>query len=397
MADKGKRPLSPESTLGPKEESAISTEPGTENVNQQQEEIAVASQWQLVWWKFRKHKVAMFSGFLLIVFYLIALFAEFIAPATPHAYNVRFNFAPPQRIHFVSAEGVSLRPFVYGYERRIDPVTLRRTYVPDTDQIYYIYFFVRGESYRFWGQWQTNLHLFGLADPNAPFYLLGADQTGRDVLSRIIYGARISLSIGLVGVFISLVLGVIIGGFAGYYGGLIDNLVQRLIELLRSMPTIPLWMALSAALPANWPALRVYFGITIILSFIGWTDLARVVRSKFLSLRNEDFVVAARLDAVKEGRIILKHMIPSFSSHIIASVTLAIPGMILAETALSFLGLGLRPPLVSWGVLMQQAQNIQSVAHAPWLLLPGVAVIITVLAFNFLGDGLRDAADPYAN
>lgn len=370
--------------------------PKAPDVQENNNEIYVATQWQLIWWRFRRHKLAIVSGIVIIFFYIVAVFAEFIAPSVPTDYDVKYNYVPPQRVHFVSDHGFTLRPFVYGYKRVIDRETLRRTYVPDKTKIYPIYFFVRGKTYKFWGLWESNLHLFGLKDEKAPFFLLGTDRMGRDLLTRIIYGTRISVSIGLIGVFISFVLGIIIGGVSGYYGGVVDNVIQRGIEFIRSMPTIPLWMALSAALPPHWPPLRVYFGITIILSLIGWTNLARVVRSKFLSLREEDFVLAARLDGCRETRIILRHMVPSFMSHIIAAMTLAIPNMVLAETSLSFLGLGLRPPVVSWGVLLQDAQNVRTVAHSPWLLLPGVAVIVTVLAFNFLGDGLRDAADPYA-
>ncbi|NLJ86616.1 MAG: ABC transporter permease [Firmicutes bacterium] len=367
-----------------------------ERETDQGQEVYVATQWQLIWWRFRRHKLAMVSGVVIVLFYIVALLGEFIAPSVPAKYDVKYNYAPPQRLHFVSEEGFSLRPFVYGYKREIDKETLRRVYVPDESQRYPVYFLVRGEAYRLWGLWETDLHLFGLEDPSAPFFLFGADRMGRDLLTRIIYGTRVSMSIGLIGVVMSFVLGVLIGGVSGYYGGLVDNVIQRGIEFIRSIPTIPLWMALSAALPPHWPPLRVYFGITIILSLIGWTGLARVVRSKFLSLREEDFVIAARLDGCSELRIILRHMIPSFTSHMIAAMTLRIPDMILAETSLSFLGLGLRSPVVSWGVLLQDAQNVRTVAHSPWLLLPGAAVVLTVLAFNFLGDGLRDAADPYA-
>ncbi len=370
--------------------------PPNKHVTGEENKLYVASQSQLIWWRFKRHKIAMVSGVVIIAMYVVALFCEFFAPGLPNSYDIKYNYAPPQKIHFVSDEGFSLRPFVYGYKRQIDMTTLRRTYVPDTSKKHPIYFFVRGEKYKLWGLWETDLHLFGLKEKGAPLFLLGTDRMGRDVFTRIVYGTRISISLGLIGVVFSLVLGILIGGISGYYGGLLDNVVQRLIEFVRSIPTIPLWMALSAALPPHWPPIKVYFGITIILSLIGWTNLARVVRSKFLSMREEDFVTAARLDGVRETRIILRHMLPSFMSHIIASMTLAIPSMILSETSLSFLGLGLRPPVVSWGVLMQEAQNVRTVAQSPWLLLPGVAVIITVLAFNFLGDGLRDAADPYA-
>jgi peptide/nickel transport system permease protein len=276
--------------------------------------------------------------------------------------------------------------------------TLRITYVPDPTKKYPIQFFTRGEKYVMWGLWETDIHLVGLGKEvpaNTPFHLLGTDRLGRDMLSRIAYGARISLSIGLVGVTLSLVLGVLLGGVSGYYGGWVDAVIQRVIEFIRSLPTIPVWMALAAAMPPKWPPDYVYFGITVILSLLGWTGLARVVRGRFLALREEDFVLAARLSNCSEARIIFRHMVPSFASHIIASITLAVPGMILSETSLSFLGLGLRPPVISWGVLLQEAQNIQTISLFPWLLMPGVAVILNVLAFSFVGDGLRDAADPY--
>ena len=258
-------------------------------------------------------------------------------------------------------------------------------------------FFVHGEPYKLWGLIPTRrAPVRRRPATDATLFLLGTDRLGRDMFSRLVYGTRISTSIGLVGVALSFVLGILIGGVSGYYGGAVDNVIQRVIEFLRSIPTIPLWMGLSAALPPHWSPVKVYFGITVILSLIGWTGLARVVRGRFLSLREEDFVMAARLVGASESRIILRHLVPSFLSHIIASLTLSIPGMILSETALSFLGLGLRPPAVSWGVLLQEAQNLRSVALAPWLLTPGLAVVITVLSFNFMGDGLRDAADPYS-
>lgn len=360
--------------------------------------IYVASQWRLTWWRFRKHRVAMISGAIVLFVYLVALFAEFLAPFPTDMYNSRYTFAPPQRVHlFLSTEeGLKFQPHVNGFEVEIDPVALRRTFVINPDVVYPIGFFVEGFSYRLLGLIETNIHLIGPVNPDDSMYLLGADRLGRDVFSRLIFGTRISMSIGLVGVMLSFVLGILLGGISGLYGGMADNLIQRLIEFIRSVPTIPLWLGLAAALPMTWSPLAVYFGITVILSLIGWTDLARVVRGRFLTLRTEDFVMAARLDGAGQQRIIWKYMVPSFTSHIIASLTLAIPGMILAETALSFLGLGLRPPIVSWGVLLQEAQNIRAVATAPWLLAPGIAVVVTVLALNFLGDGLRDAADPYS-
>jgi peptide/nickel transport system permease protein len=312
--------------------------------------------------------------------------------------SAEHTYAPPQPLHLFqqTPDGLTFNPYVNGYKVEIDQEALRRTFVVDEETAYEVGFFVEGYAYKLLGLFETNIHLIGPKDPAAPMYLLGADKQGRDLLSRLISGTRISMSIGLVGVALSFVLGIFLGGISGFYGGSIDNLIQRVIEFIRSIPAIPLWMALAAALPLNWPPLRIYFMITIILSFIGWTGLARVVRGRFLSLRTEDFVLAARLDGSGELRTIWKHMVPSFFSHIIASLTLAIPGMILAETALSFLGLGLQPPIVSWGVLLQDAQNIRAVATAPWLLIPGLGVVIAVLALNFLGDGLRDAADPYS-
>lgn len=357
---------------------------------------AIASPWELMWWKFRQHRLAVISLVVIIALYLMAMFVEFVAPYDPEAQEARYAYHPPMRIHFFDAEGdFHFRPFVYGTSEERDLETLSLVFTEDTSELHPLRFFVQGEAYELWGRIPLDIHLFGVDDPDTSFFLLGADRQGRDVLSRVVYGSRISLSIGLVGVVMSFLLGIVIGGVSGYYGGFIDTIVQRGIELLRSIPTIPLWMALAAALPANWPILRIYFGITIILSLIGWTGLAREVRGRSLSLREEDFVLAARLCGSSEWRIILRHMVPSFMSHIIASLTLAIPAMILAETALSFLGVGLRYPAISWGVLLQEAQNIRAVATAPWLLAPGGAVIVAVLALSFLGDGLRDAADPY--
>ncbi len=363
------------------------------------ERVYVASQLQLMWWKFRKHRMAMVSGVVIILMYIVALIPEFLAPHDPSAYNSGYIFAPPQPIRFIDETGtIHLRPFVYALKGERNSETLAMEYVVDTTRKYPIHFFVHGFSYRFLGLIETDLHLFGIDDPEgtATFYLLGSDRNGRDLFTRMLYGTQISMSIGLVGVLLSLVLGIIFGGISGYYGGAIDNIIQRIIEFLRSIPSIPLWLTLSAALPPEWTGLQIYFGITIILSFVGWTGLARVVRGRFLSLREEDFVLAAKLYGASERRLIFRHMVPLFLSHIIASLTLAIPNMILSETALSFLGLGLRPPTLSWGVLLKEAQNVQTLALAPWLFLPGIAVIIAVLAFNFLGDGLRDAADPYA-
>lgn len=356
-----------------------------------------ASQWQLIWWRFRKHRLAFASLILLILLYVVALFCEFIAPADPNTVNELYPYASPQRLHFFDAEGnFQLRPFVYGLSRERDPVSMRVIFEPNPEEVYPVRFFTHGEPYKMWGLWEMDYRLVGIDNPEAPFFLLGADRLGRDMLSRIVYGTRISMSIGLVGILISLILGIFFGGISGYYGGYIDSVIQRLIEFIRSVPTIPLWMGLSAAVPKEWSSLQTYFAITILLSLIGWTSLARVVRGRFLALREEDFVLAASLAGASEMRVIFRHMVPSFASHIIASLTLSIPGVILAETALSFLGLGLRPPVVSWGVLLQESQNLRSVATAPWLMLPGLAVVLAVLAFNFVGDGMRDAADPYS-
>ena len=365
-------------------------------VPREREKIFVASPRQLMWWRFRRHRMALLSGVVLILLYLVALTWEFLAPYDPLRHDVQSAYAPPQRVQFFDEEGFHFRPFVYGLKGERDPKTFRKIYEVDKTAKHAIKFMVQGDPYRFWGFIKSDLHFFGLEDNEGTVFLLGADRLGRDVLSRLLAATRISASIGLVGVIVSFVLGVLLGGISGYYGGTADIVIQRVIEFIRAMPSIPLWLALSAAIPKDWPVTRVYFAITIILSLIGWTGLARVVRGRFLSLREEDFVQAARFAGASEGRIIVRHMTPSFLSHIIASVTLAVPSMILSETSLSFLGLGMRPPALSWGVLLREAQNLQAVALAPWLLAPGVLVVIAVLAFNFVGDGLRDAADPYA-
>jgi peptide/nickel transport system permease protein len=364
----------------------------------EEERLYVATQWQLMWWKFRRHRMALVGAGILIVFYIIGIFAEFVAPYDPSAYFARYKLAPPTRIRIVDQEGNLRAPFVYKRVRDRDPETLLYTYEEDTSTIYPIQLFSRGTPYKFWGLWETDIHLFNIkaGREEQAVFLFGADRLGRDIFSRMCYGARISLSIGLVGVFLSLILGIMLGGVSGYYGGRVDAIIQRTIEFIRTIPSIPLWMALSAALPPDWPVVRVYFGITVIISLIGWTGMARVVRGRFLQLRQEDFVLAARLSGSSELRVITRHMVPSFLSHIIASLTLSIPGTILAETGLSFIGLGLRAPAISWGVLLQEAQNVRSIAQAPWVFAPAFAVVLTVFAFNFLGDGMRDAADPYA-
>jgi peptide/nickel transport system permease protein len=359
------------------------------------EKVFIASQWQLMWWKFRRHQLAMVAGVLVILLYLVALFAEPLSAYDPEMQDIRYSYIPPTVIHFIDEQGqFHLQPFVYGISQKRDLETLALVYAEDTSVAYPIQFFVKGDPYKIWGVFPGTFHLFG-AQGEGRLHLFGGDAQGRDLFSRVIYGTRISMSVGLIGVLLSFFFGVVIGGISGYYGGAIDTIIQRVIEFLRSMPTVPLWMALSAALPPNWPPVQVYFAITIILSLIGWTGLARVVRGRFLALREEDFVMAAKISGSPEWRIIFRHMVPSFLSHIIAALTLAVPDMILSETALSFLGLGLRYPAISWGVLLQDSQNIRAVATAPWLLIPGLAVVLAVLSLNFLGDGLRDAADPY--
>ena len=366
--------------------------------------VAIASQWRLMWWKFRKHRLAMIGLVIIIVLYIVAIFAGFFAPQAPDSYNRVYTQVAPQAVNWF--DNGAFAPFVYGYKQATDPKTYKRTYKIDESQKIRLGFFVHGDPYRiglhgipitFFQSLSiaSDIHLFGSVEAGQPVYLFGSDDVGRDMFSRLIYASQVSLSVGLIGVFLSLTLGIFLGGVSGLVGGWVDNLIQRFIEVLRSIPDIPLWMALATAVPPRWDPVVVYFGITVILSLLRWTDMARVVRGKFLSLREEDFITAAELDAVPYSRIITRHMIPSFMSHIIASATLAIPGMILGETALSFLGLGLRPPVVSWGVMLQDAMNITTIANMPWLLLPGLAVVVTVLSFNFLGDGLRDAADPY--
>lgn len=357
------------------------------------ERYYMASYWQLVWRKFRRHRLASVGAVVLAVMYLIGAFAGFLAPYEKASRDQDYVLVPPQKVRIVHDRQL-MRPFVYGLTLSKDPVTLKRIYTPDPTLIYPIRFFTRGDIYRFIGIFRTDLHLFGVDRPGA-LYLLGTDELGRDMFSRVLYSARVSLSVGLLGVAISFVLGLIIGGISGYFGGAVDTVIQRIIEFLISVPTLPLWMGLSAALPAEWSALRVYFGITIILSIIGWTGLARVVRGKLLELRESDYVLAARIAGGTGSSIIRRHLLPSSMSYLIVHLTLAIPGMILGETALSFIGLGLRAPVVSWGVLLKNAQNFRTVATNPWLLIPVLAVILTVMAFNFLGDGLRDAADPY--
>ncbi|HSL30349.1 MAG TPA: ABC transporter permease [Anaerolineales bacterium] len=354
-----------------------------------------ASQFQLMWWKFKKHRLAIIGTVILAVFVFIALFAEFLSPYTPGSRTPNYLFGGPQAIHFVDADGnFHPRPFTYALTAAMDPETFLLEVKEDTSEPWPVYFFVRGDPYKMWGLIESDIHLFGVQEGH--LHLLGTDQLGRDILSRLFHATRTSLTIGVVGLFISFFLGLIIGGISGFFGGSIDEVIQRFIEFIRSIPTLPLWMALAAALPREWSPQRVYFTITILLGLLGWTHLARRVRGKLLSLREEDFVVAARIAGSSDTRIIARHLLPSFLSYIIVDLSISFPYMILAETSLSFIGLGLRAPVISWGVLLQDAQNIQAIALYPWLFTPVAFVIISVMAFSFVGDGMRDAADPYS-
>lgn len=368
---------------------------GGVTVGRKAEAYYTASQTQLIFWRLRKHRLAMISLGVVIALYMTAIFAEFLSPYDYTARFPRFLYAPPQMVRIVH-DGQLTRPFVYGYTMTRDSRTLLEIYETDYTDPHYLVFLPEVTPYKMWGLVTLDRRLFGI-EGEGSIFLLGSDSLGRDLLSRILYGTRISLSIGLVGVIMSLVIGITLGGISGYYGGIPDIIIQRAIEILRAFPDIPLWMGIAAALPPNWPVLRVYFAISIILALLGWTDIARVVRGKILSLREQDFALAARLAGVKEHRIISHHLLPSFTSHLIVVITLSVPAMILGETVLSFLGLGLRPPVSSWGVLLQDAQNVRTISSYPWLLIPIAFVVVTVLAFNFFGDGLRDAADPYSD
>ena len=359
-------------------------------------DISTISESRLILMRFKKHKLAVFSFWVLVVMYTMAVFAPFISPYDPVRRDAAYRLIPPTKLHFNYNGKFNLLPAVYPIITELDRTTYKTIITEDKNSPpYRIRFFVKGDEYSFFGI-KMNRHLFGTGKEGVKILLLGSDDLGRDMFSRILYGSQVSLSIGLIGVALSIFLGLLIGGIAGYFGGFADNVIQRIIEFIMCIPTIPLWMCLAAAFPTNWPMLKTYFAITVILSLVGWTNLARVVRGKFLSLRNEDYILAAQAAGRSPLQIIFVHLVPSFTSHIIASASMAIPGMILGETSLSFLGIGLQAPAVSWGVLLRNAQNLQTVALAPWLLLPGLFVVIAVLTFNFLGDGIRDAADPYS-
>ncbi|HVF63733.1 MAG TPA: ABC transporter permease [Casimicrobiaceae bacterium] len=366
---------------------------GADALTAEQEKFFLASQWRLMLWKLARHRLALAAGIVLAVMYASTLVSEILAPYHLHTRHTDFIYASPQDIHWFH-EGKFIGPFTYGLTKTLNMETLKREYAEDRSRVYSIRFFCSGDPYAFWNLIPSTFHLVCPGE-GGTLFLAGTDRLGRDVLSRVIYGTRISLTIGLLGIVLSFGLGLVFGGIAGYYGGWVDNVIQRVIEVIRSFPELPLWMALSAVLPVTWSPLFVYFGITVILALLDWTNLARAVRSKLLALREEDYTTAARLMGARPRRIISRHLLPGFMSHLIAAATLSIPGMILGETALSFLGIGLRPPITSWGVLLNEAQNINVVALYPWLMAPVVPVVIVILAFNFFGDGLRDAADPY--
>lgn len=362
-----------------------------------EDRISVASNWQLVWWRFRKNRLAVFSAIILIVLYIVVLVPDFFATQDPEAAEASLAFIPAQGLNLL--DGVKPSLWVPAVTGKRNPVTLRMEWKTDDTKKVSLSFLPRGYKYKVLGSFESDIHLINISDPQSPdkLFILGTDRLGRDQWSRLMTGTRTSMTVGLLSVVISIILGVLLGGISGYFGGIADLVIQRLIELLQSLPTIPIWLAMSAALPQDWRPEQVFFAITLLLALIGWTTLAREVRGRFLSLREEDFVLAADLAGCSQFRIISRHMVPAFMSHIIAASTLAIPVIIILETSLSYLGLGIRPPAISWGVLLQEAQNIQTIAQAPWLLIPGLLVITAVLAFNLVGDGLRDAADPYGH
>ena len=363
------------------------------DLNYDEDKLFIASHWQLIIKRFKKHKLGYISLIFLLIFYFIAFTYEFWAPYDKNKQHKGFVNSPPSKIYLFDEKNDFIGPFVYKTNLKLNLNTFKREYIEDKNTFYKISFFTKGDKYYFWGIFETNIHFFNVDE--GKIFLLGTDQLGQDMFSRILAGSRISLTIGLVGVLITFLLGTLLGGYSGFYGGIVDVIIMRLTEILGAIPKIPLWIALAAIVPMDWPVILTYFTITIIISTMEWTYLARAIRAKLLELREHDYILAAKFMGSSDLRIIYDHLLPGYASFLIVNLTLSIPNMILAETSLSFLGLGIRPPAVSWGTLLEGAQNISNIALRPWMLLPAILVIITVLLFNFVGDGLRDAADPY--
>lgn len=369
--------------------------PGLKSSSLNEDNVKLLSVRRLMWLRFTRNRLAVTGAVFLIVMYLVAIFAGFLAPYSAKTIMAKYTNASPTLLRFIDAEGkFHFRPFVYELESSVDPATFKRTFKPNVEKKHFIRFFAKGDEYSILGI-KSNIHFMTVAEP-AVFFVLGTDKQGKDLFSRILYGSQVSLTVGLVGVFLSLILGTFMGVLAGYYGGWVDNLVQRLIEVLLSFPQLPLWIALAAVVPPNWSSVKVYFGITIVLSIVDWGGLARQVRGKVLSLREQDYVRAAQYSNSGSFRIITRHLMPNTLSHVLVVATLSVPGMILGESALSFLGLGIKPPMTSWGLLLSEAQTTRVLLQQPWILTPIIFIVTTVIAFNFVGDGLRDAADPFA-
>ena len=358
------------------------------------EELKSASQWRLIWRRFKRHRVGMVGGITILVLVFLTLFASFISPYHYATSFKRYPLAPPTRIHFFDENGFR-GPFVYAIVRTRDPVTNRESYQIDKSVKCPIRFFVHGDEYKLWGLFKTDLHLFGVAEP-CKLFLFGSDRFGRDIFSRTLFGGWIDLSIGPLSLVFSMLLGILIGGISGYYGGKVDILIQRTIEVFQSFPALPIWLALAATFPKNWSSTMTFYGLVMIFSLLGWPGLARVIRGQILALREKEFALAAKAIGASDMRIILRHLLPNITSYLVVVATLAIPGMILGEATISFLGYGIKEPMTSWGLLLHQANEISRFRDTPWLLIPGAFIVIAVLAFNFLGDALRDAVDPYS-